>query len=82
MSIVESLATCVDTIGPRLRLRAVLTSDLFNSRPDISYVSFPECIIRYCQVEASQGQEGGPFKTVGGASRATGSQAQERSALV
>lgn len=47
MSIVESLATWVDTIGPRLRLRSVLTSDLFNSRPDIRYVSFPECIIRY-----------------------------------
>ena len=47
MSIVESLGRWVDTIGPRLRLRSVLGSTLFHSRPDIRCVSFPECIIRY-----------------------------------
>lgn len=47
MSVVESLATWVDTIGPRLRVRSVLASDRFHSRPDIRYVRFPECIIRY-----------------------------------
>lgn len=47
MSVVASLATWVDTIGPRLRLRSVLASDRFHSRPDIQHVRFPECIIRY-----------------------------------
>jgi pimeloyl-ACP methyl ester carboxylesterase len=47
MSIIESLATWIDTIGPRLRLRSALTSDRFNSRPDVRYASFPECIVRY-----------------------------------
>ena len=47
MSIIESLATWVDTLGPSLRSRSVLESELFHSRPDVKYMRFPECIIRY-----------------------------------
>ena len=47
MSVIESLATWIDTIGPRLRLRSALTSDRFNSRPDVRHASLPECIVRY-----------------------------------
>jgi hypothetical protein len=47
VNIIESLATWVDTLGPNLRSRSVLESELFHSRPDVKYMRFPECIIRY-----------------------------------
>jgi hypothetical protein len=41
------IATWIDTVVPNIRSRWIAHSQIFNSRPGMAHLQFPEAIIRY-----------------------------------